>query len=136
MDELNLLRRGMLHKQAEALCSSDSSIPLGGPPGQALDVTITLHREEAAASGLLLRAWLREAQEGVPCAEALQINWEKGLLQVRQLSYLFLALLASLSSRQSPRQSSVLPLLAASTATMGCTQNVPSACCHYFCGLL
>ena len=80
--ELELLREGKPVSTAEIPCSCERGVPLDGSAEQALDVTLTLHRGNAAASGLLLRAWLREAQEGVPCAEALLLDWEKSELQV------------------------------------------------------
>lgn len=82
VEELAQLRQGDPSRLSEVACSSEKSVPLEHSAGQALDVTLTLHRGAATASGLLLRAWLREAQEGVPCAEALLLDWEKAQLQV------------------------------------------------------
>ena len=80
--ELTLLRQGSPSSHPEILFDSKRGVPLDGSAEQALDVTVTLQRGDAAASGLLLRAWLREAQEGVPCVEALILDWEKSELQV------------------------------------------------------
>ena len=81
-EELAQLREGSPSSQEEILCSCERGVPLQGSAEQALDVTLTLWRGDATASGLLLRAWLREAQEGVPCAEVLILDWEKSELQV------------------------------------------------------
>ena len=80
--ELELLREGKPASIAEVPFSGQRGVPLDGSAEQAVDVTLTLHRGDAAASGLLLRAWLREAQEGVPCAEVLILDWEKSELRV------------------------------------------------------
>ena len=82
--ELELLREGEPVSAADIFCSCERSVPLDGSAEQALDVTLTLHRGSATATGLLLRAWLREAQEGVPCAEVLHLDWEKSELQVHR----------------------------------------------------
>jgi hypothetical protein len=81
-EELLQLRAGDGKKRAELKVGSNKSVPLDGPGGEALDIRLRLHRGGSIASGILLRAWLKTSQEGVPCAEALVINWEEAELQV------------------------------------------------------
>jgi len=69
-------------KQAEAEVTPEQGVPLEGPGGEALDITLRLHRGTSTATGILLRGWLRTTQEGVPCTEALVLNWETAQLQV------------------------------------------------------
>jgi hypothetical protein len=63
--------------------SPDKGVPMESSGGEALDIALRLHRGSSASTGILLRAWLRTSQEGVPCAEALVLNWETAELQVR-----------------------------------------------------
>lgn len=76
------LRVGAAYRQTEVEVSSEKSVALDGPGGEALDIRLRLHRGGSTATGILLRAWLKTSQEGVPCAEALVLNWETAELQV------------------------------------------------------
>lgn len=82
VDELAGLRTGECTTHTEIQCSAERSVPIDGSAEPALDLSITLHRGNAAATGLVLRSWLRQAQEGVPCAEVLVLDWDQSELQV------------------------------------------------------
>ena len=87
-EEVAALRQNRLLSQSEVLIDEGRSMPLQKSDSPALDISLTLERGEAAASGLLLRAWKREAQEGVPCAEALILDWNKAELRVKPAKFL------------------------------------------------
>lgn len=81
-EEIASLRQEKLLSESEFTLQEGSSTPLNKTNRPALDITLTLERGSASVTGILLRAWLRKAQEGVPCAEALVLDWEKAELKV------------------------------------------------------